>query len=610
MYLVKGRSKEDQFTRLLESILGPEGTHYADTDDKAVPAGVTAAVLLSDEADRRIRELAQWAWDAKLPSITVCFRNGEIQVGPFSVPGRRGCAHCASVRLECASSASGAANVVDDACFREAAELVAGELLLYSGEGLKGCTLLDRAAFVRPGADGVSVCQFLALPRCEVCGSGTTGIERKPEVSFSEDDEPGMVLASLACCLDSRMGIVSQIVVEAFEDTGLDLPIVATAAPPRVLQGCEVRTLPSGWGKGLTLTGAILSAVGEAVERYAPSIPDPARIRWCRMEQLAGDVLDPHELPLYSDDQYQRAEFPFTPFNVNEEYPWSQASWLEGGGPVWVPSSLAFLSMDLRREQVICQGTSNGLAASTSADDSKLRAVLELIERDAFMAAWLTASPGLRMELDATLDPRLATVLAGIESFGARVELYQLPTTVIGSAVVALAFGDGLSYPGVTIGLGADLDVAGALRQAILELGQTGPYLRRIMQMGLVKSPDSPGGVRAMLDHAAYYFRAERAGAFDWLRGKSPGVALRDLAGGGAKRSLQNVALCLKGKGIRVALLDVTSRDLESTPFHVYRALSPDLQPITYGYGLDRLPVARVRKLGLNWNIPEVHPIW
>ncbi len=282
--------------------------------------------------------------------------------------------------------------------------------------------------------------------------------------------------------------------------------------------------------------------------------------------------------------------------------------WLGDDTPVWVPAIFAFQSLTLWRQHLICQGTSNGLAAATDLEEAALRATLELVERDAFMTAWLTASPGRRVELDD--DPLLRRVLDGIEGLGAAVELYVLPTSACGTVVLCLAFGGGDRYPGVTLGLGADLDPRSALRQAILELGQTGPHLRRMMRSSGLPVPEAAGGVREMLHHASYYFPAERAAAFDFLRGGEPPIALRELAEAAPTRSLASCAAALEASGIRVALVDVTSPDVATGPFRVVRAVSPELQPISYGYGLDRRPVERVRARGLASQIPEIHPIW
>src|SRR6185295_19453658 len=108
-------------------------------------------------------------------------------------------------------------------------------------------------------------------------------------------------------------------------------------------------------------------------------------------------------------------------------HPWVRGRWLGSEEPVWVPAILAYLSLTVRREHLICQGTSNGLAAAADVEEAALRATLELVERDAFMAAWLTASPGRRIVIDD--DPLLAGLLASLETLGPAIELYVLPTS-------------------------------------------------------------------------------------------------------------------------------------------------------------------------------------
>jgi len=52
-------------------------------------------------------------------------------------------------------------------------------------------------------------------------------------------------------------------------------------------------------------------------------------------------------------------------------------------------------------------------------------------------------------------------------------------------------------------------------------------------------------------------------------------------------------------------LVDVTSADVATGPFSVMRAVSPDLQPIWYGYGLER-----INKLKVASDVPPINPIW
>jgi ribosomal protein S12 methylthiotransferase accessory factor len=536
------------------------------------------------------------------PSLSVDIRNNEALIGPLTLANRAGCWRCAFERITAARSNSGSALSLDEIPDKITPILIR-EIDAINTEGLEQSPLVDHVLAVDLSTLDESLHKVIPLARCDVCGgvAAFPAIARKP-VSLSTEDSPEIVLGALEGWVDRRTGVISELFIEPPDDPRVILPIVAKAAPPHVLEkDGSLHRLPAGWGKGLTISGAVLSAVGEAIERYSASMVDPERIVWRRPDELDGDIMVPG---LYSDAQYDRDGFPFVRFDSSLPHPWILGSWLNDGKPVWLPALLVLLSIELHREQLIAQGTSNGLAASSSKDDAALRAILELVERDAFMSTWLTASPTQRIQLDDTLDPLLRTVLEGIEVLGATVEVYRLPASVIGTTVLCLAFGDGDQYPGVTFGLGTDLDPRAALRQAVLELGQTGPYLRRMMRLNLLKPAEDPSGVREMLDHAAYYFPKERASAFDRLRSREP-INLGELKSV-ATRSLKDCAVALDKAGVRVALVDVTSADVATGPFSVMRAVSPDLQPIWYGHGLDRIH----HKLKIAPDVPPINPIW
>jgi ribosomal protein S12 methylthiotransferase accessory factor len=572
--------------------------------------------VTADPDSNTRRTFDVWVQGAGIPGLGVELRENQAVIGPLALPQRAGCGQCAGQRTIAARAAdrdSRPSAVTRNA--RPAARawrVLINEVRAIVRRGAECSRLLDHILVVDFDKGDTSLHRVIPLPRCAVCG-GAEAFPLTSQQRFepSAEDSPETVLSALAGWVDWRTGIISRLVVEHPRDTGVDLPAVATAGPPHVAEADgSIRRLPIGWGKGLTVSGAILSAIGEAIERYGPSLPNYARIIWERPNDLRGDFVDPQRFALYTDAQYTQAGFPYARFDPNVRHPWVQGWWSDTGSAVWVHAVFAFLSLTLQREHLICQGTSNGLAAFTNTEEAALRATLELVERDAMMAAWLSTCPGRRVELDDSLDANLHRVVAGIEALGGKVELYVLPTSACGTTALCLAFGDGKQYPGVTIGLGADLDPRSAIRQAIFELGQTGPHLRRLMRSNTLPVPANPEEVRDMLQHAAYYFPMERANAFDRLRSTEAPIPLGDLAKSAAPRSLRSCTSALGAVGVRVALVDVTSADLATGPFRVVRAVSPDLQSISYGYGFDRKPVERTRARGLASAVPPIHPIW
>jgi ribosomal protein S12 methylthiotransferase accessory factor len=112
-----------------------------------------------------------------------------------------------------------------------------------------------------------------------------------------------------------------------------------------------------------------------------------------------------------------------------------------------------------------------------------------------------------------------------------------------------------------------------------------------------------------MMDHAAYYFAPGRAVAFEGLIGEENALAWGDLPPGPA-RSLDGCVAALEAAGARVWLADVTSADVALTPFRVVRAVSPELQPISFGFGLDRASTARIAAQAASLPAEWVSPIW
>jgi ribosomal protein S12 methylthiotransferase accessory factor len=104
-------------------------------------------------------------------------------------------------------------------------------------------------------------------------------------------------------------------------------------------------------------------ALGEAVERNAASLPDPARIHWARIDALDGEVLSPAAFPLYAEAQYACPGFPYVRFDPGTAHPWVRGICLSTRQPVWVHAIMVYLSLSVRPSNAICQGSSNGLAA-------------------------------------------------------------------------------------------------------------------------------------------------------------------------------------------------------------------------------------------------------
>jgi ribosomal protein S12 methylthiotransferase accessory factor len=328
-----------------------------------------------------------------------------------------------------------------------------------------------------------------------------------------------------------------------------------------------------GHGKGLTHTSALVSALGEALESYAARhVPRESLIR-APYDEVATEAFDPRWLCLYSPEQYRRPGFPYRPFDSTSPMLWTVGRWLDSEAPVLLPAAAVYLSAELEREHALCQTTSNGLAAGVDVRNAAERAALELYERGELLRAWLSYEPGVAIETD-VLGREYSKVLHALESCGAEVRIHLLASEPF--VALCTARGDGVRWPGITLGLGAGRRAQEAAQAALLEQGQTGPYLARIWRNRERPMPASKEDIRTFEDHALYYCDPSHSDAFDFLSCTARGPLL-------------------PVTGVRIAIADVTTPDLEDSPFRVVRALARGLQPLHYGVGFERALTRRVK---------------
>ena len=304
--------------------------------------------------------------------------------------------------------------------------------------------------------------------------------------------------------------------------------------------------------------------------------------------------------------QYKRKDFPFSRFEPDQEMLWTTGKWLDTNEQVLLPAIAAYMNFPGTDSERFCQTTSNGLAAGSTLEDATLRALYELIERDAFMLFWLARRPGVPVFTD-TCDDLTTEALRGVERLGARTELYLIDAGTHFPTIVCLGLGDGVSWPGVTIGLGTHADVDIALRRAVFEHGHYGAYIRRLMQERRHTTVRTADDVVAALDHGLYYVHPSHIDSLNFFRSSELPVRLSELRLRYRQpATLSTCVASLSEIGIRTAAVDVTSPDVGLAAIKVVRAFGQHMQPLHFGVGNTRLQNPRLHALLLG--PPEMNP--
>jgi ribosomal protein S12 methylthiotransferase accessory factor len=556
---------------------------------------------------RRHLDIARLAQATRTQHVYGTLKGLEGIVGPLVTPGVSACWNCCRLREAACSSTPWAERLVQ--AVRATQNLPAaspapdaGPLPVALGAHLALAALKFLAAPTTNPPGGLQVHNFVTagtthhyvarMPRCEVCSgpprpSGPPAPARRSPMTVRELHD---------YLVDPRIGIVRRAgtlrsdicptLIRAYailssytEDTDLR---DGQSAPPG----------PSEWcgGRAFTEDEALMSALGESVERYCAAVP-PRTARTARARDLDGDVLDPRSLGLYSPQQYARPGFPYHPYDPQAQYAWVRGVWLDCTGEVWLPADQVHYRA---RGGVLAQVTTNGLAAGRDREDAAQRATLELIERDALLRAWFTRTPPARLDIGSgscvATGHRVARLVQDLEAHGLAVRFYLLPAAGGVPVVLCLGLGDGLRWPAATVTTAAHPSGPTAVEKAVLEQAQTVFALRDVIEGGrrpLARDSD----VVTFIDHALRYAGPGAQRSLSFLMSSSEVVKMRDLPDPPAdEKSTARLAARL---GTPVAIADVTSDDIAVTGLRVVRALAPGLQPLHCGAGLERLGDSR-----------------
>lgn len=345
-----------------------------------------------------------------------------------------------------------------------------------------------------------------------------------------------------------------------------------------------------GWGRDVDAGLAQVKAMAEAVERAAH-----VRLPATAFEASAVDlpnVLAPASLVRYEDAQYEDPTFPLRRFCAKERRWWLVAEAIAGQPEAAVAADFVCNPRAFEptyRTQLLTHANSSGCASGRSVADAVLRAVLELVERDAFMRHWFAQCPGRPVHAG-TLPGWAAARMEALLDAGCSAGVQCL---TLGAHPVWLTWAQHGQLHFTSLGAATGLDAEPALRSALEELETQA--LSRLA--GVPAQAIAPLEVRSPADHAALY---ASPACFRWadavLLGGEP-VSFQKVAGD-FRRGPYALYESLRAQGHPPFWVDLSlsaaSNALEGEPLYTVRALAPGLIPLAFGHGMQPLGMAPV----------------
>ncbi|WP_051367945.1 TOMM precursor leader peptide-binding protein [Hamadaea tsunoensis] len=550
------------------------------------------------------------------PFLPVRFKGAAIEIGPLVRPGVPGCVACAEERHRSVAStppmhaylAQEPSRLTSETHWSVlAAELVAARLAGGADD--------DVIQVVSAARGEIQLHRLTPVPDCEVCSvlpddsadlarwSWTTQRSAEPERLRVK---PLLPLSDLAHMHDHRYGPVAHV----YRD-----PIA-----PMAFTGVELATLrhrPRMYAFGRSRDFESSRRVGflEAVERESGSWPSARRTSVVGSYRSLADVaLDPALLGLTDPAYDGHRHSLLTPYSPDAQTSWVWGHDVASGTPVLVPEHVAYYGVPGRpgRARFLYE-CSSGCAVGGCLEEAVLYACLETIERDAFLLAWYSQTPGTPLDPGGVVDPDGCDLLDVLAGEGYETRLFDITSDVGVPVVWALAL-DPANPDGASLSAAAaHPDPERAITGALVEVAAMAVLGNRRTDHPSAEDRRAmladPTRVVSLDDHVALYTLPASLDRLAWQLEAGPPVDAATHFGDWRSRwirpdltdTMRLVTGAMAAAGLPPIIVRQTTARDHRLGVEVVKAIAPGALAMTFGHvhhrtrGLPRLDAARAR---------------
>jgi ribosomal protein S12 methylthiotransferase accessory factor len=397
---------------------------------------------------------------------------------------------------------------------------------------------------------------------------------------------PGLAeaLVRASRLVSDRVGVISEVV---FMETTPDDPAVYWAQSRPANTGPLVGrpALNDGNATSVDPDRATMKAVGESVERYCSAFYDEDEFVFGTYEELSGEALRPEDFALFSASQYSRSDFPFAPFTRRTPVRWTSGHSLLDDRAKWVPASSVYIPyIWAPNERPTKDLISTGLACGPTCANALLKALSEVVERDAYTITWHNRLRRPHIDLEGVDDPQIRRFVRVLRRLAVRPHVVYL-TLDIPIPVFLIVMTRSAGPPWTIVASGADLSprhaLLLALEEACLALIGIGRYIAA--EPGYMPAPDYNDLTTLPRHGLAHALDPRLRSSVDFLTHPSEVVSLgdlRDVATGNPLADLRTALKEIRPHVADVVGVDVTTPDVDEVGFKVVRVIVPDLQPM------------------------------
>lgn len=399
---------------------------------------------------------------------------------------------------------------------------------------------------------------------------------------------------------DWRMGMFKHVYRDIYSSI---LPICGAELP------LNDGSVERGFGRTTTFNDSELTAMLEALERYAGMLPRGKRtVVRGSYHQLQDRAIHPPALGIHDPQQASEPGYNYCPYDDDTNFNWVWAYSWNKKEPILIPEQMVYYRSTDPKERFVYE-TSNGCAMGGSLEEAIFYALLEVIERDAFLVAWYNRLPLVHLDIEDVKDPNILLVKDRVTAMGYQLHFFDM-TMDSGIPSIWATLINPAADAGVKTysAAGAHPDPEKALMGAMVEVVTSMPIYEQTMpqlrDQATAMLKDS-GQVQTMEDHVLLYSHPDTLKRFDFLlTDKSVTRGMREVYRDWYEKSppedlteeLKALMEKILENSTDIFIVDETTPELQKVGIHAVKVFVQGMLTMSFGHQYRRIVLDRVKK--------------
>jgi ribosomal protein S12 methylthiotransferase accessory factor len=353
---------------------------------------------------------------------------------------------------------------------------------------------------------------------------------------------------------------------------------------PHAGKSRDVMSLGGG-GADEDVDTARVRALAEALERYATCVLRDDEYIVATQQELGSAALDLTRLPRCSKAEYSRDMQYYRPADPKAPIRWLSGLSLTTGEKRYIPVVMTHLYGRAWEGERFWPQITTGVAAHTDPVKALVSAICEVIERDAISLTWLMRLPLPRLHFDEDPPARHARKFAAVNSGPVKSHFFDATTDLGVPTVYLVQTADNHPHIAQFVNCATDISAWDAAAKLIREAAAGRTYMAA--DADNVSFPDDLWQFVELKHGAGYMGRPEQRSEFDFLLKGRTIAPISGLAVDGLdtpRQQLDFLLARLKALDFEVFGVDLTTDELRDCGLYVFRALIPDLVPMSPVY--------------------------